>query len=389
MTNDESQQAAPVVVVGAGQAGLAAARAVAMAGFRPVVLDAAAEVGGSWPLYYDSLTLFSHARFSELPGRPFGADRDRLPRRDEVTAYLRDYAAQLGAEVRTGERVVSIERDGSSFLVRTATGKTIEAAGVVSASGGFTNPYLPDLPGLGSFGGLTLHAGEYRDPARFANMNVVVVGAGNSAVQIAVELAETPGAASAVTLATREPIRFVDPSILGRDLHWWLVMSRIDRVPVGRWLRRHPRQPVIDLERRYSTAVARGRPARRAMFTAIEGDHVLWPDGSRERVDAIIVATGYRPAVEHLAGTGALDADDLPRHRDGVSTTVAGLGYVGLEWQRSFRSATLRGVGPDAQHVVRRLRRRWLSAGRDLEDRRTVTRPAAEGAGRAQAASPG
>jgi putative flavoprotein involved in K+ transport len=250
------------IVIGAGQSGLAAARALRQAGASPVVLEAADRPGGSWPRYYDSLTLFSPARYSALPGLPFGGDPDRYPLRDEVTAYLRDYAARLNADIRTGSRVTAVTADGPGYTARLADGSELRARAVV-ATGSFGRPHRPALPGLGQFAGTLIHASEYRHPGPYAGRNVIVVGAGNSAVQIAVELA---GTAAAVTLAT-----------------------------------------------------------------------------------------GYRPALDYLAPLGALGPGGYPLHRGGVSTTCPGLAYVGLEWQRSLASASLRGVGRDARHIAGRL----------------------------------
>ncbi|MGV9309858.1 FAD-dependent oxidoreductase [Nonomuraea sp. NPDC003727] len=140
--------ALPVVVIGAGQSGLAAARAILEAGLRPLVLEVGPRPAGAWPDYYDSLTLFSPARFSAMPGLDFDGDPDRYPHRDEVVDYLARYAAGLDAEIRTGTRVEAVEQsqDGR-FVVRTADGQELEAAGVVAASGSFSRPILPALPG--------------------------------------------------------------------------------------------------------------------------------------------------------------------------------------------------------------------------------------------------
>jgi len=369
MTND-------VLIVGAGQAGLASARAVARAGLHPVVLEASERVGGSWSSYYDSLTLFSPARFSELPGFRFGGDPDHYPHRDEVIAYLRAFADTLDAQVHTNTRVDHLKATGapggrSRFVAHTATGHTFEGVGLVAATGGFSRPYTPEVPGLGSFTGTAIHASDYQTPEPFAGQRVVVIGAGNSAVQVAVELAES----AEVTLATREPLKFANPILLGRDLHWWMVTSGLDSLPIGRWLPRLPKQPVVDKDGNYSAAIAAGRPSRRPMFTAVEDDHLTWADGSTERVDALIFATGYRPALDFLAATGALDPEGAPRHRSGLSTTVPGLGYVGMEWQRSFSSATLRGVARDAAYVVRRLHSTWQANAPAISTPRAV-RPA-------------
>lgn len=338
------------IVIGAGQSGLAAARALRLAGAEPVIVEAAARPGGSWPHYYDSLTLFSPARYSALPGLPFPGDPGRYPRRDEVTAYLRDYAAGLDADIRTGSRVTAVTADGPFLVVRLAAGGELRARAVIAATGGFSRPHVPALPGLDQFAGTVIHASRYRSPAPFAGKDVIVVGAGNSAVQIAAELA----ASATVTLATRGPVRHAPQRPLGRDLHFWFKVSGIDSLPAGRWITAPPTVPVFD-DGRYRAAIRAGRPARRPVFTAADGTAVTWPGGAVSHADVIILATGYRPALDCLAPLGALDPGGRPLHRGGLSTVHPGLAYVGLEWQRSLASASLRGVGRDARHVTRRL----------------------------------
>lgn len=221
---------------------------------------------------------------------------------------------------------------------------------MIAASGSFDRPHRPQLPGLAGFGGVVLHAAEYDAPARFAGQRVVVVGAGSSAVQIAAELAEV----ATTTLATRAPVKWVEQRPLGRDVHWWLSATRLDAAPLARVLGRLP-VSVIDTGI-HRAALAAGRPDRRPLFDRLDGEEVVWDDGTRERLDALILATGYRPHLPYLAESAALDADGLPLRRGGVSTTIAGLGYVGLEFQRSFSSNTLRGCARDARHVVAALR---------------------------------
>jgi putative flavoprotein involved in K+ transport len=337
-----------LVVIGAGQAGLATAHAAQRRGVRPVVLEAGDAVGGSWRWYYDSLTLFSPARYSALPGRAFPGDPDRYPLRDEVRSYLRDYAAGLDADIRTGQRVIQVAHDGSGLFVSTAAGVELRARAVVGAAGGFGTPYRAPLSGLDRFIGPVLHSAQYRRPDPLQGQRVIVVGGGNSAVQIAVELA----AVARVSLAVRSRVRWQPQRPLGRDIHWWLAVTGLDVAPLPKRFRLTP--PVLD-DGRYRAAVAAGNPDVRPLPADFDGLKVCWPDGTREVVEAVILATGYRPNLAFLAGTAALDADGRPAHRGGVSTTVAGLGYVGLEWQRSVSSATLRGVGRDAAHVLARL----------------------------------
>lgn len=340
------------LVIGAGQAGLAAARAFRRAGVATVVLEAGPAPVGSWPNYYDSLRLFSPARYSALPGLPMTGDPDRYPHRDEVIAYLQRYADSLDIDIRTGHRVRSLTRQDGQFVAHLETGTAVTAGLAVAATGAFGRPHLPHLPGQERFTGQIVHAADYARPGPFAGQRIVVVGAANSAVQIGVELA----AHAHVTLATRHAIKFTPARPLGRDVHFWSALSGIDHLPLGHLLTSPPRQPVND-PGGLREAIEHGQPDQRAMFRTLDRAGVRWADGSREDVDTLILATGYRPNLTYLHDLGALAPDGGPRQRRGLSLTHSGLGYVGLEWQRSFASATLRGVGRDAEYVARHLLR--------------------------------
>jgi putative flavoprotein involved in K+ transport len=222
----------------------------------------------------------------------------------------------------------------------------------VAASGAFSRPDLPAFPGQGDFRGQLLHAATYQTPLPFAGQRVVVVGAGNSAVQIAVELAEV----ARVTLATRRPVRWRPQQPLGRDIHFWLHTLGLDHLPLGLWFALPAPTGVLDTGR-YQAALTAGRPAERPLFRALTSDGVEWADGAREPVDVVLCATGYRPNLDYLAPLGALDARGQARQHGGISRTVPGLYYIGLSGQRTLASATLRGVGADAGYIVRHLRR--------------------------------
>jgi putative flavoprotein involved in K+ transport len=336
-----------VVIVGGGQSGLAAARALRRRDLQPVVLESGAEPVGSWPYYYDSLTAFSPVEYSSMPGLRFPGDPDHYPHRDEVVDYLRTYAAGLDVDIRTGTRVTAVESDGQGgFVVHTDGDDELPASAVVAASGSFANPRVPAVRGQDEFGGRVLHVADYRNPKPYADERVVVVGAGNSAVQVGYELAD----GARVTLATRHPIRFEPQRRKGRDIHYWLAVSGFDDLP-PEWLAQLvPTTLVVDCGD-YRHAVESGRLDQRPMFTRFNRDGVVWSDGTAEVVDTVLFATGYRPSVDYLQPLGAL-RDRLPLHSGGLSTTHRGLAYVGLEFQRSFASNTLRGVHRDADHVA-------------------------------------
>jgi putative flavoprotein involved in K+ transport len=340
--------ATDVVVIGAGQSGLAAARTLQAHGISPVVLEAGPEPAGSWPRYYDSLTLFSPARYSAMPGPGFPGEPDHYPHRDEVAAYLRRYTAALGADIRTSTEVTAVEpHDRGGFLVRTAAGRAVRAKGVVAASGSFGNPYIPTLPGQDHFTGRLLHVAGYRSPHQHAGERIIVVGAGNSAIQVGYELAQV----ATVTLATRHPVNFHPPRRGGHDLHHWLTTTGFDLLPLE-WLRHYLGDRWVLDTGKYRHALETGQMDRRPMFTAFDTDGVVWADGTREQVDTVLFATGYRPCLGYLRPLGALGNDGMPLQSGGISVTHPGLVYLGLEDQRSFSSNTLRGVHRDAEYLI-------------------------------------
>lgn len=334
-----------VIVVGAGQAGLAAAYHLVRSGLRPILVDASDQGGGSWPRYYDSLTLFSPAQFSSLPGLSFPGDPRHYPRRDAVVDYLYSYRRHLGVDVMR-EHVVDYLRPTKRGFEAVGEGLYLTAARAIVATGSFTRPFSPKLARMELFRGRMLHSADYRSPRGFEGQRVAVVGGGNSAIQIAHELSGTAD----VTVFTRRSISWQRQKLLGLDFHWWLINSGADR---SRWLDKVLRGavPVVD-DGGFRRAFRSGQIRRRPMFDSFHPDGVQWQNGEWQRIDSLIFATGYQPDTSILDPTVAVDASGQILHRQGVSTTVPGLGFVGLPHQRSFSSATLRGVGADALHVV-------------------------------------
>lgn len=337
------------LIIGAGQAGLATAYHLKNTGLKFLLLEAGEKPQGNWPTYYQSLKLFSPAGFSSLPGFPFPGRKDRYPGRDEVSQYLQDYASHFQFPIQTGSKVLKVTPGAEGFQVLTQGGETLHARSVVVASGPFNRPHLPTFPGQEHFKGQRLHSSEYQSWEGFAGKRVVVVGAGNSAVQIACELAQH----ATVTLATREKIRFAPQTVLGLDFHHYLTL--IDRLPLGHFLPLGNSSLVFDTGK-YRQAIEAGTPHQRPVFRAFSSSGVQWADGHTEQIDAVIFATGFLPNLPFLQGTAAVDSKGFPIQKHGASLTVPGLYFVGLNGQRTLSSASLRGVGQDAQVVVSSLR---------------------------------
>lgn len=332
-----------VIVIGAGQAGLACGWHLQQRGLKFLILDQQQHPGGNWRNYYDSLELFSPAAYSSLPGLPFPGTPTRYPSRDEVVHYLEHYANRFQLPIRQNTEVRQVQRLGDEFEVRSAEHECFSAKAVIVASGAFSRPYTPAIPGLDSFQGRQMHSADYRKAEPLGGQRVVVIGAANSAVQIAYELAQVAN----TTLATREAIRFVPQRFLGIDFHAWLKWTGLEKT---RWLSDQS-TPVLD-DGTYRRALRTGLLHRKQMFTAVVPDGVTWADGQHEAIDSLIFATGYRPNVPFLDGLPVLSQDGHILQRQGMALEVPGLYFVGLPRQRNFASATLRGVGTDAAHIL-------------------------------------
>ncbi len=336
------------LVVGGGQAGLTAAYRLKEAGLSYRVLNASDESTGSWPQYYDSLTLFSPAEYSSLPGMDFPGNPKDYPVRDEVVDYLRAYAKRFDLDIQNGTNITELQRDNGHFVLTDAKGNSYESKTVIAASGSFNEPFVPIIPGRTQFAGECLHSIDYVSPERFAGKRVIVVGAANTAVQIAYELAQV----AHTTLAVRNRVQYVPQRILGKDFHFWLGLTGLGKT---RWLKDQS-TPVLDTGK-YKTAIRSGKPDQRTMFTEFSETGVVWGDGTREDIDAVLFATGYGPNLSYLSGLNAAGRPVENGSRFGVSKRVPGLYYLGFSGQRSFESATLRGVGPDSLYIMRHLKR--------------------------------
>ncbi|GGG70359.1 flavin-containing monooxygenase [Paenibacillus radicis (ex Gao et al. 2016)] len=340
------------VIIGGGQSGLAAAYYLQQAKLNFVILEKNSLNLGSWAHYYDSLTLFSPAEYSTLPGLGFPGEADRYPHRDEVVAYLKSYAAYFNFPINYNVEVLNVENYEEIYSIQTAKNESYRTRSIICASGSFTNPNIPNLSGLNDYNGLIMYSKDYKNDVPFRNKRVIVVGGGNSAVQIAVELANTAD----VTIATIRPLKFVPQLYLGKDLHYWLTRTGLDHnqsLEEKRSLMKSI-DGVID-NGIYQNAISQNKPDHKKMFKTFTQSGVIWDDDSQEEVDAVILATGYKPNFTYLNHLSVLDESGNPMQENGINQSSEKIYFVGLPWQTSFSSATIRGSGVDAEIVVQDL----------------------------------
>ncbi|MEO0564473.1 MAG: NAD(P)-binding domain-containing protein [Chloroflexota bacterium] len=336
-----------IIVIGGGQSGLVTGYFLNQHNVSYTVLDANDAPGGSWQHYYESLKIFSPARYAQLPGLPFPSDPAHYPDRYEVINYLTEYERVHNIPVERGVRVQSVAKSTNTFTLTTSTGAQYTASAIISASGPFNTPYMPTHDGVEHFQGQRIHSYDYHTPQPYADQHVVVIGARDSAMQIAYDL--KPHAR--VTMAVRHDLMFMPKYLLGKSIFWWLHDTGYDQLPLGLFSQLEGSKRIVGREP-YQTALDEGNPAVRPMFTRFTENGVIWADGTEEPVDTVIYATGFNPGLGYLRELGALNSDGYADHYNGASNTVDGLYYVGLFGQRSHASATLRGVGRDAAHIA-------------------------------------
>lgn len=309
---------APVVVIGAGQAGLSVAYFLRRLGLDPgndfVVLDRGPGTGGAWQHRWESLRLGTAHRIADLPGMDAmgfsfeHADRS-APARDIVAAAYARYEEHYGLQVVRPADVLRVVNHGADLLTtfRDADGEEVAVGSqiVVNASGTWGAPFVPWVPGRDAFAGRQLHTAEYRGVHEFEGLRVVVVGGGTSAMEFVLEL--EPVAAS-TTWVSRRPIDWVDESD-DANLEGRLdaVARQDEAARAGRALPSIVSGTGIPRSRRAERGIERGVLLARPMFSAIEPAGVRWASGVREdgielsAADAIIWATGFRPELRHLA----------------------------------------------------------------------------------------
>ncbi|MBJ3783642.1 flavin-containing monooxygenase [Devosia sediminis] len=348
-----------VVVIGAGQAGLATGRLLADAGLDFAIFDAGDRTGDSWRRRYEGLTLFTPRVYSGLGGMAMAGEPTGYPDKDEFADYLEAYAARFRLPVEHRAVVASITRDsGGRFIVSGSGFDTIAADAVVMATGAFRDPIVPSWAAALPSEVAAMPAEEFGDGSHLPPGPLLVVGDGASGRDIAV-LARPK---REVVLATGRPRRLLPERLLGKSLWWWLDVTGLVRAPTrslrGRAMRRS--DPFPNRGRRALSDLAAEGIRIKPRATGVAAGMVGFADGSAVRPAAVVWAIGYKADWSLIEVENVLDGNCVVRHDDGISP-VEGLYFVGLPWQRNRASGLVMGVSADAAVIVDHLLRRHLA----------------------------
>lgn len=349
-----SDRQVETLVIGGGQAGLAVGYHLASRGLSFEILDENNRIGDAWRNRWDSLRLFTPGRYSGLPGMRFPGSPSSYPTKDEAADYMEAYAREFRLPARTGVKVERLSKIGGRFQVVSAE-ESLLAENVVVTTGAYHHPRIPRFAQDIDDNIVQLHSSEYRNPSQLHQGGVLVVGAGNSGAEIAIELAEHrqtwlsgPDTGQEPTRAGTLPDRLLTPFL-------WFMATRVLTVknPIGRKVRDHfldpPRGiPLGSVRRKDISAAGIERVPK---TTGTRDGRPMLEDGRTPDVSNMIWCTGYVPDFTWI-DLPIFGDNDYPRHTRGVVESQPGLYFAGLPFLSTLSSALVGGVGRDAEHIV-------------------------------------
>ncbi len=347
-----------VIVVGGGQAGLSVGYYLARRGLKFVILDAHERVGDAWRKRWDSLRLFTPARFDALVGMPFPAPADAFPTHDEMADYLEAYAKRFQLPVRNRMRVESLTKRDGRYVVR-AGGQELEADQVVVAMANYQKPRTPELAASLAADIVQLHSSAYRNPAQLRPGPVLLAGAGNSGAEIAVELRQHGHDVWLSGRSTGEaPIRLT--SFWGRWIGARLLLRFVFhrlltiRTPIGKKARPKILSGGTPLIRTRQSDLLAAGVQRAARVVDVKDGRPVLQDGQALDVANVIWCTGFCPGFSWI-DLPIFDDSGAPKHEGGVVASQPGLYFVGLNFLYSMSSSMIHGVGRDAARITTHL----------------------------------
>jgi putative flavoprotein involved in K+ transport len=347
-----------VIVIGGGQAGLSVGYHLQRQGVPFVILDARARIGDAWRDRWDSLKLFTPRRYDGLDGMRFPGVANDFPTKDEMADYLASYATRFGLPVRTGMRVDRLSREGDRYLLNVGD-RRFEARHVVVAMSSYQRAVTPAFATLLDPAITQLHSADYRRPSQLPPGDVLLVGAGNSGAEIAIDLARdgrrvwiSGRDVGQVPFSVQRPMvrRLLLPILFRVVFHRILTLD----TPIGRKIRPkliHGGMPLIRTRGRDLAAAGVTRAPR---MEGVSDGYPLLADGTVRRVSGVVWCTGFDIGPSWI-DLPVFDSHGEPVQERGVVPGEPGLYFVGPHFLYSASSTMIHGIGRDAQHVAKRI----------------------------------
>ncbi|MBX9966097.1 flavin-containing monooxygenase [Priestia aryabhattai] len=334
------------IVIGAGQAGLAIGYYLKQKSLSFLIIDSNSRVGDSWRHRYDSLTLFTPRSHSALPGMNVEGSPHGYPIKDEIADYLENYSRHYNLPVQLNTAVINLFKENDQFHLVTNKGNYV-AKNIVVATGPFQKPFVPDIEKDVSKDIFQIHAAHYKNPSQLKEGTTLIVGAGNSGVQIATELAES----REIYLSVGKRMKFLPYTLLNRSIFWWFQALGVSKATIhsklGQFMKKN--DPIIGKE--LKPLLNRGAVKKVSKVSKADGKSLICQNGEKIQPENIIWATGYHNDYEWIEVPNIIDKNNNVIHDRGI-TKEKGLYFLGLSWQYRRGSALLLGVGEDAKFLA-------------------------------------
>ena len=335
------------IVIGGGQSGLACGYYLRRAKLKFLILDRQGTPGGAWLNTWNSLTLFSPAEYSSLPGRGMPKSEHKFPLRQEVIDYLESYEKHYGLDVKRSVEVIEVKKEQDVFHVYTSKG-VFQAKTVISATGTWGKPFIPQVEGLKDYNGIQIHSRVYKDPNDFIGLKTLIVGEGNSGAQIVAEISKV----TEFRWSTRKTPDFLPDEVDGYYL-FNVASARYKAEKEGKTFDESKYNlgsivmvpPVVE-------ARDRGVLISSGAFKNLYGEGVVWENGDKEDFDAIIWCTGFGYDTSYLNSLVSMDEKGASNTKESKSLEVEGLWLVGYGNWTGYASATLIGINRTARQTI-------------------------------------
>jgi len=339
------------VVIGDGQAGLATEYFLRIIHEDFIISDQESQVGDSWRKRWDSLRLFTPSQYDGLPGFPFPAKRGTLPTKDDMANYLLNYATKFSLPIELNTKVIELRKISESYEIITENGSLFSDFVIVTTG---TNPvaHIPEFAKELDKGIVQIHSSEYKNPAQFPGLNTLVVGAGTSGVEIALELSKIRKTMLSGKATPHIPdfiFRYV-----GR-VYWWFAHNVLTlKTPVGRKVSLKIRSGGAPLISVSLNDIKNARVEHLARLKGVRNGLPQLEDGRIVSVDSIVWATGYKLDYSWIK-IDTLNIKGWPETRRGIAENTKGIYFIGMLFQFGLTSGLVGGIGRDAAYVVKHL----------------------------------